>query len=215
MYFLMLCTVQIFAQYHFETTANSTSKRIFLELEVIDELRLFNSENKDEFLVKEIGKEQGRKLDFEEKEGSIYLNERILDLGEIEEEADKVCSIEPDYNTYELYVPKGVEVYLSIVYGNFKSNSFKGKLNLMVEKGIIKIKDLQGDSKVKINAGKVFVNDVENILIDAETNMGIIVAHQDLGMISENKRKLNTRLGSGKDSLLIRAILANIYFNAP
>lgn len=212
--YLMLFTVHTFGQYHFETSANSISKRIFLELEIIDELKLFNSENEGEFRVKESGREQDRKLSFEDKEGSLYLSERILDLGRIEDDADKVCSIEPDYNTYELFVPVGVEVYLSIVYGNFKTHSFNGQLNLMVEKGIIRINDLQGDSKIKINAGKVFVNDAADLLIDAETNMGIIIADQGIGVVSEDKRKLNST-GTGKNSMLIRAIMANIYFNAP
>lgn len=212
--YLMLFTVHTFGQYHFEISANSISKRIFLELEIIDELKLFNSENEGEFRVKESGREQDRKLSFEDKEGSLYLSERILDLGRIEDDADKVCSIEPDYNTYELFVPVGVEVYLSIVYGNFKTDSFNGQLNLMVEKGIIRINDLQGDSKIKINAGKVFVNDAADLLIDAETNMGIIIADQGIGVVSEDKRKLNST-GTGKNSMLIRAIMANIYFNAP
>ena len=55
-------------------------------------------------------------------------------------DADKVCSVEPNYTSYQIYIPKNRILYVSFIEGNFYSESFQGDLNLKVEDGILKLK---------------------------------------------------------------------------
>ena len=134
------------------------------------------------------------------------MNAALGSLGD-----DKVCMVEPNYTSYQIYVPKNRVLHISFMEGNFYADKFEGDLNLRVEDGIIKLKDMNFPVKLSLNAGSVFLQDIRNAKIDAETNLGILVNHIfEEDTIMQSKKLLQT-IGDPNNSIVIRTILANIY----
>ena len=63
----------------------------------------------------------------------------------------------------------------------------------------------------ELNSGSIFVHEIRNTKIDAETNLGILVHDLSDEASKRPEKKLNETIGDEKNSLLIRTILANIY----
>ena len=102
-------------------------------------------------------------------------------------------------------------LFVSFIEGNFYTDGYKGEINLRVENGIIKLKSITKNTDIQLNSGSVFVHNLENTEIDAETNLGILI--NDLSDIttSSPKRKLELSDSETNKTLKIRAIMANIY----
>ena len=119
--------------------------------------------------------------------------------------------IEPNYTSYQIYIPKNRTLYISFMEGNFYTDKFEGDLTLKVEDGIIKLKDMHFPVKLSLNAGSVFLQEIKNTKIDAETNLGSLV--NDIAETESNMpiKKLLQTIGNPDNSIVIRTILANIY----
>ena len=138
------------------------------------------------------------------RDNEIFVSEESL--GE-----DKLCVVEPNYTSYQIYVPKHRVLYISFMEGNFYSDNFEGDLNLKVEAGIIKLKNMNDPVNLRLNAGSVFLQDIRNTKIDAETNLGVLVNNiREQDAAKPNKKLLQT-IGNPDNSIVIRTILANIY----
>ena len=124
---------------------------------------------------------------------------------------DKLCVVEPNYTSYQIYVPKHRVLYISFMEGNFYSDNFEGDLNLKVEAGIIKLKNMNDPVNLRLNAGSVFLQDIRNTTIDVETNLGVLVNNIREQDASKPNKKLLQTIGNPDNSIVIRTILANIY----
>lgn len=194
-----------------EQTIESKAKTIIIEFDLIDHIQLFNSVDESSITVRAEGSGQSPSFQLEETGEHVMLrdNEQLVSAGSLGD--DKVCMVEPNYTSYQIYVPKNRVLHISFMEGNFYTNNFEGDLNLKVEDGIIKLKDMNFPVKLSLNAGSVFLQDVRNAKIDAETNMGILV--NDIfeeDSVIRSKKLLQT-IGNPNNSIVIRTILANIY----
>ena len=124
---------------------------------------------------------------------------------------DKLCVVEPNYTSYQIYVPRNRDLYISFMEGNFYSDNFEGDLNLSVEAGIIKLKNMNDDVNVRLNSGSVFLHDIRNTKIDAETNLGVLVNNIPNQVEVKSNKKLHQTIGNPNNLIVIRTILANIY----
>jgi hypothetical protein len=194
-----------------EQTIESKAKTIIIELDLIDHIQLFNSVDESSITVRAEGSGQSPSFQLEETGEHVMLrdNEQLVSAGSLGD--DKVCMVEPNYTSYQIYVPKNRVLHISFMEGNFYTNNFEGDLNLKVEDGIIKLKDMNFPVKLSLNAGSVFLQEIRNAKIDAETNMGILV--NDIfeeDSVIQSKKLLQT-IGNPNNSIVIRTILANIY----
>ena len=64
---------------------------------------------------------------------------------------------------------------------------------------------------LRLNSGSVFLNDIRNTKIDAETNLGVLVNNIPDQDTAKPKKKLLQTVGNPNNSIVIRTILANIY----
>lgn len=133
-----------------------------------------------------------------------------FDTGQ-EFDEDKVCSIEPNYTSYQIYIPENRIVYISFIDGNFYSENYKGALNIKVEGGVLRMRNITGDTNIQLNTGSVFIHEIHNTKIDAETNLGTLLTDLDEETQNKDRRKLIKSDVNPSSSLRIRAILANIY----
>lgn len=208
---LILFTTVVLSQEIVEKSINSESEMILVEFDLIDHIELFNSDSESQIVVKAVGSEHTPNFQIREVNGYVLLKDFKSPSKEAMLEQDKVCSVEPNYTSYEIYVPRNKNLYISVIEGNFYANNFDGNLNLKVEDGIIKLKGMNKPVSVQLNSGSIFVHDIINTKIDAETNMGILVHNLTDKSNERPEKKLNETIGDAKNSLLISAILANIY----
>lgn len=180
---------------------------------MIDQVHLYNSEVTGQFLIKAEGGSRVPDFTLKEKQGVVYIRGNDIDRGKEALELDKVCSIEPNYTSYQIFVPSGRELYMSIVEGNFYSDGFQGELNLKVEDGIVQLSHCTDPVRVKLNTGSIFVQAYENSDVDAKTNLGMLIADPWIKHISDDKKQLVHRFGNGRNQLKIRTIMANIFLN--
>ena len=84
---------------------------------------------------------------------------------------------------------------------------------MIVENGIIKLNHINDSVKARLNSGSIFVQNIENAFVDAETSLGSLIADSSLKGFSEDEKHLVEKIGNTSKKLLIRTILANIYLN--
>ena len=196
-----------------EQRIDSNAEDILIEFDLIDHIELFNSNDESSIRVKAEGNNAAHSFQLEEKEGHVLLSGHDIKVAEELLGDDKVCQVEPNYTSYQIYVPKEKVLYISFMEGNLYADNFEGDLNLKVEDGIIKLRNMNDPVKLSLNSGSVFLNEIRNTKIDAETNLGVLV--NDLikeGNINSNKRLVET-IGSPDNLIIIRTILANIYLD--
>ena len=209
----MLFSVNLFGQKIVEKSISSKADQIILEFNVIDQIHLFNSKNDSEISIKAEGSSYMPDFGLKEVNGVVYVQENELITDEGPNGADKVCSIQPNFTSYQVYVPQSRKCYVSIIEGNFYSKDFKGDLSLIVEDGIVRLSHMDASVRVKLNSGSILVEGIENTEIDAKTNLGLLITDPPFDGISEDEKQVVALLGSGHQSLMIRTILANIYLN--
>lgn len=202
-----------FSQKHIEKSISSEAEQVILEFNVIDQIQLFNSQDDTNFLVLAEGKTDFPIFSIKEVNGVVYVEENEIIAEPETDGLGKVCIPEPNFTSYQIYIPKGKGVYVSFIEGNFYADDFRGDLNLIVENGIIKLNHINDSVKARLNSGSIFVQNIENAFVDAETSLGSLIADSSLKGFSEDEKHLVEKIGNTSKKLLIRTILANIYLN--
>ena len=174
---------------------------------------MFNSDDNSRITVRAEGNDVSPSFQLEEKDGHVLLSDHQIQIAEESLGDDKVCQVEPNYTSYQIYVPKEKILHISFIEGNLYSESFSGDLNINVEDGIVKLRNMNDPVKLRLNSGSVFLNEIRNTEIDAETNLGVLVNNlSEKDQVGSNKKLLET-VGEPQNSIIIRTILANIYLN--
>lgn len=203
--------VYAYGQEVVEQRIESKAKNIIIEFDLIDHIQLFNAVDQSTITVRAEGSVQSPSFQLEETDGHVLIRDNEPFVSEESLGDDKVCMIEPNYTSYQIYIPKNRTLYISFMEGNFYTDKFEGDLNLKVEDGIIKLKDMHFPVKLSLNGGSVFLQEIKNTKIDAETNLGSLV--HDIAETESNMpiKKLLQTIGNPDNSIVIRTILANIY----
>ena len=201
----------MFCQELVEKKIHSSADNVLIELDIIDHLRLVNSEKEGEISVYAEALTEPPNFFLEDKGKTILIKDvRPIQIEE-SSEWDKVCSVEPNFTSYQVHVPKNKTVYISIIEGNFYADAFKGKLNVKIEDGIVKLSEPQDHMNIKLNTGSVVVKNIDTGLINAETNMGILKTNFHKNDSNGHQKMLRDTLGSSGHSIHVRTIMANIY----
>ncbi|MCA0933201.1 hypothetical protein LCM02_12115 [Lutimonas saemankumensis] len=204
-------SLPVFCQELVEKKIFSSADEILIELDLIDHIRLENSVKEGEIAVYAEALTQAPNFKIEEKGNTVFIKDaRPIQTEEVEG-LDKVCSIEPNYTSYRVQIPKDKIVYVSIIEGNFYSDSFYGEINLKVEDGIIKLSNPEDHINIRLNTGSVIIKDIEKGVIDAETKMGILNTDFEGDSLIESKKLFHHTVGTSGQSINIRTIMANIY----
>lgn len=201
------------AQQTVEKSLRSENDKMVVEFGQIDHIRLNNSEGSDQFVVRAEGNGHRPGVDLSEANGYVVLRDIQVITETSVFEQDKVCSIEPVYPSYNLYIPEGTDLYIIFDEGNLYSSGFKSSVEIKAETGIIKLQKVKAPVKIKLNAGSIFLDQLKNSLLDAETNLGVIENHIDGHKEDIHQKKLKLKVGDPVNSVLIRAVMANIYLN--
>lgn len=207
----MLFSVCAYSQELLIKKINSEFEKIVIDLGRVDHVELYNSDSGSEIVVKSEGLNDSVSYQLTESNGHVLLQ----DIQFLDEESafdkDKACSELPYFPSYKIFIPENRVVYLSLMEGNLYAEGFKGELNVKVEDGILKLQDMKDAVKVQLNTGSIFVQQIKNTRIDAETNRGILVSNISQRVIESPMKQMQQNVGEPKNEMWIRAILANIY----
>ena len=209
----MLLSVNCFSQKLIEKSIRSGAEQVILEFNEIDQIELFNSEDDTTILILAEGSTHFPIFSIKEVNEVIYVEENEAIMDQETDGLDKVCIVEPDLTSYQVYIPKGKDIYVSFIEGNFYADDFRGDLNISVENGIIKLDHIHESVKVRLNSGSIYAQNIENTFVDAETNLGSLIIDPSLKEFSAGEKHLAEKVGNASKKLLIRTILANIYLN--
>jgi len=212
---LLLFVRNIFGQKKVEKSITSKANRIVIEFNVIDEIKLTSSE--DDFKIDLIADSRDNtspNVIMEEINGVVFIKSQEIFLDNNELEVDKLCSVQPNYTSYQISIPKGKIIDVSYTHGNFYTNNFKGELNLKVEEGIVKINHFEGSVYVHINVGNIYVEGINDSKINVRSNLGTITSNVQLKDTVQNKSHIIGVFGSNFNNLNINAILANIHLKS-
>lgn len=207
---LLLFSYAVFAQKIVEKRIHSDLEHVLIEFDLIDHIEVFNSTG-TEIVVRAESQFEVPNFLLTENKGKVFIKaQQVLKEQESFEE-DKVCSVEPNYVSYQIYIPQNKVLYISFTEGNFYADGYQGVLNLNVEDGIVKLNSLGQHTHIELNTGSIYVNNVVHKNIKATTNLGELMSD----LTDKNKNQgLNSfeRKGAETDtSLTIKAIMANIY----
>lgn len=208
---LLLFTVYAYNQELVVKKISSEFQKIVIELDRVDHIELINSDSDSEIMVKAEGSIEVSSFRITESNGHVLIKEDQYTEDESEFDKDKACGIVPDFTSYQIFIPQNRTVYVSFLEGNFYSEEFNGELDIKVEDGILRLKEMEDTVKVQLNTGSIFVHQIKNTKIDAETNRGILVTDISNGASNSGMKRLQQSIGHPDNDMWIRAILANIY----
>lgn len=208
---LLLFTVYAYNQELVVKKISSDFEKIVIELDRVDHIELFNSDSDSEIMVKAEGSSKVSGFQLTESNGHVLIQEGQYVEDKSEFDNDKACGVLPDFTSYQIFIPENRTVYVSFLEGNFYSEEFNGELDVKVEDGILRLKDMEDTVKVQLNTGSIFVHQIKNTKIDAETNRGILVTDISNRASNSSMKRLQQNIGHPDNDMWIRAILANIY----
>ncbi len=208
---LLLFSFCAFSQEIVEKRISSKLENIVIEFDLIDHILLLNNNDSEDIIIRAEGSLQVPNYQINEIDKHVLIAGKQLFVENTEFDEDKVCSVEPNYTSYQIYIPKNRILFISFIGGNFYADSYKGELNLRVEDGIIKLHNITENTNVQLNSGSIFVDKIEKTEIDAETNLGILITDLTDETTNTPKKKLELSDPETNKSLIIRTIMANIY----
>lgn len=205
----------VFAQKIFKKSLNSNSTKIIVEFNVIDQINLITTEEKNRIIViAESDNETSPKITLEENNGIIIIKSNEIYLDENILEVDKLCSVQPNYASYQIRVPKNKKIYISYSHGNFYSDNFVGNLNLNVEEGIVKMNKFKGSVLIHINSGNVYFDGLRDTKLTVRSNLGLVSSNLYMKKSDHKKNYLNGIFEDSINELKINAITANIHLTS-
>ena len=208
---LLLFNANFFAQKVIEKSLITEATSFIFEFDIIDHIIIDESQSFNEVTVSAESVESYiPNFILEEKKGSVFIKSIELAF-DSDDEVNKLCKVQPIYTTFKITIPKGKNVFIKYVDGNFYLNNFDGNLELVLNDGIVNLNRFLGSVNVKLNGGNVYCTKIQDTKIDITSNMGIITS----GLILNNSLKKNNLLkgvyGRNLNELNVNAISANIH----
>ncbi len=207
----MLFNANFFAQKIIEKSLITKATSFIFEFDIIDQIIIDESQSSNEVTVSaESVESYVPNFILEEKDGSVLI--KSIELGfDRDDELNKVCKVQPLYTTFKITIPKGKNVFISYVDGNFYLNNFGGNLKLILNDGIVNLNHFLGSVDVKLNGGNVYCTKIQDTKVDISSNRGIVISSLVLNNSLQKSNQLKGVYGRNLNKLSVNAITANIH----
>ncbi len=210
---MMLFVQNLTAQKTIKKSFNSKANRVIVEFDYIDQVEIITTDIANQITVISKSEEvASSKISIEEINDKLFIKSIDQNITGSDIAVIKLSNIRPMYSSYQILIPRNMNVDVSLVNGDFNSKNFQGKLHLKMEEGTIKMDSFSGEVVVNINIGNVLISDIEDCSIDVRSNLGKINSSIDLK--KDNENHFYGIVGSKKNFLFINAILANIHLKS-
>lgn len=207
---LLLYSCCGYAQKIVEKRIHSQLENVLVEFDRIDHVEVFSHKGSD-IIIRAEGELELPNFELKEQDSHVFIKgQQVLNEQDSFQE-DKVCSVEPIYASYKIYIPEKKVLFVSFIEGNFYADAYDGIINLKVEDGIVKLNRLRQNTHIELNTGSVFVKNIIHKDIKAKTNLGQLVTDVPGDNASKENNTFEKKGLETDASLRIRAIMANIY----
>lgn len=208
----MIFYANCYAQKIIEKSLITDATSFVFEFDIIDQIVIEQSPIFNEVTISAESEESNTpNFSMQEKNGNIFIKSNEVKFDTDDKELSKICKVQPIYTSFKIMIPKGKNVFVSYVDGNFYLNNFDGNLKLTLNDGIVNLNHFMGTVDVKLNGGNVYCTELQDTEIDIISNMGMVTS----SVIIDNALKTNNQLkgvyGQQVNKLDVNAISANIY----
>jgi len=200
-----------FAQHIVEKSIETKGKEIEIYLNKIDNV-ILKSDTIHKVLVKlyDVQDAFSNIKIFKEKGHVIIRSNDPLPSQEIH---NKFCVEQVNFASYIITVPIKSNVYINIGSGNLYAKNFESNINAEIETGEVNFKNIKGNIKLSIVDGDVKVK-TSAAALNLKSNLGKIVTDIKSKNLKIQPHKIEGVYKDNKQSVLIKAIKANIYLDA-
>ena len=210
---MILFVQNLTAQKIIKKSFNSKANRVIVEFDYIDQVEIITTNITNQIVVISKSEEvASSKISIEEINDKLFIKSIDQNTTGSDIAVIKLSNIRPMYSSYQILIPRNMNVDVSLVNGDFNSKNFQGKLHLKMEEGTIKMDSFRGEVVISINIGNVLISDIEDCSIDVRSNLGKINSNMDLK--KDNENHFYGIVGSKKNYLFINAILANVHLKS-
>ena len=208
----MIFYANFYAQKIIEKSLITDATSFVFEFDIIDQIVIEQSPIFNEVTISAESEESNTpNFSMQEKNGNIFIKSNEVKFDTDDKELSKICKVQPIYTSFKIMIPKGKNVFVSYVDGNFYLNNFDGNLKLTLNDGIVNLNHFMGTVDVKLNGGNVYCTELQDTEIDIISNRGMVTS----SVIIDNALKTNNQLkgvyGQQVNKLDVNAISANIY----
>ena len=208
----MIVSVNFYAQKIIRKSLITDATSFIFEFDIIDQIVIEQSPIFNEVTVSAESVESNvPNFILEEKNGNIFIKSIEVKFDAGDEELDKACKVQPIYTSFKIMIPKGKNVFVSYVDGNFYLNNFDGNLKLILNDGIVNLNHFLGTVNIKLNGGNVYCTRIQDTKIDVSSNMGIVTSDLSIDDALKKSNQLEGIYGQKLNELNVNAITANIY----
>jgi hypothetical protein len=200
-----------FAQHIVEKSVESSSDKIEIYLDKVDnvilkseathKVRVKLADAQEAFSNIKLVKEKGRVVI---RSNNPLPNQNVI---------NKFCVEQVNYASFVITVPQKSSVYINIVSGNLLAKNFEGNINAEIETGEVSFKNIKGNIKLSIVDGDVKVK-IKKASLDLKSNLGKIFTDIKSKNLKIQPHKIEGVYKDNKQSVIIKAIKANIYLDA-
>ena len=188
------------AQKTLKKSFSSKANKIIAEFDFIDQVEIVTTDLTNQIIVISKSEEiTSSNISIEEVRDKLFIKSIGKNVNGSEIAVIKLTNTRPVYASYQIKIPRNMNVDVSIVNGNFSSKDFHGNLQLKMEEGTIKMDSFKGDVLIDINIGNVNITEIEDCKIDVHSNLGKI--NSDLDLKKDNKNHFYGIVGNKKNSL--------------
>jgi len=200
------------AQKTLKKSFSSKANKIIAEFDFIDQVEIVTTDLTNQIIVISKSEEiTSSNISIEEVRDKLFIKSIGKNVNGSEIAVIKLTNIRPVYPSYQIKIPRNMNVDVSIVNGNFSSKDFHGNLQLKIEEGTVKMDSFRGDVLIDINIGNVSITEIEDCKIDVHSNLGKINSSLEL---EKDNNHFYGIVGNKKNSLNINAMLANIHLKS-
>ena len=207
----MLFNANFYAQKIIKKSLITNATSFIFEFDIIDQVVIDESQSFNEVTVSAESIES-YVPDFilEEKNGKVFMKSIELAI-DGDNELNKLCKVQPIYTSFKIMIPKGKNVFVTYVDGNFYLDNFDGNLKLILNDGIVNLNHFLGSVNVKLNGGNVYCMKMLDTKINISSNTGLVSSNVKLDSAIQKTNRLMGVYGQNLNELNVNAITANIH----
>jgi hypothetical protein len=210
-FFIISINCPFFAQHIVEKSIETKGEDIEIYLNKIDNLVLKSSSTLNVDVKLSDVQETFSNIKLVKEKGHVIIrSNKPLPSQNI---INKFCVEQVNFASYVITVPTKSNVYINIGSGNLFAKNFEGNINAEIGTGEVVFERIKGNVKLSILDGSVKVK-LRAASLNLKTNLGKIVTDIKIKSLKIESNKIEGVYKDNKQSLIIKAIKANIYLDA-
>lgn len=154
------------------------------------------------------------RIDVKESSSIIEIASNSMEIFDVDEHDGVVINRHHNHEfNYVVYVPKGIDLKMSSITGDFSSASLDGNISIDLVTGNIDIKEFKGDLELNTVTGRINLP-VKNSSFEAATVMGEIYANAYPNLVREKRlmgQEMKLDVTESPNRLSLKTVTGNIY----